>query len=684
MDHTYLVNVMRKMGFGDRFIFYIQTLYEGAESLIKVGGSLASPFSFEKGIRQGCPLSGLLYTIAIEPLLVTLKKTLSSYALRIPGTDNVCPVSAYADDVTVFITSDSGFIAVENAYALFSRASAACLNTKKSQGLWVGRWVGRSGSPLNFMWNSEGLPFLGVHLGNTINYMRQNWRNCRDKLIKTFASWSRLTYSLSFKGKVLIANQLAASKIFHCLTALSPPENVINELQNILVDFVWSKKRHMLKKTILYEQPDRGGLGLVCLRARILSFRFGFLQRFFNLTSHPTYLFMKYFLRQYCKLGYDYQLFHMKINPKFFVSLPVFYSEILRAWMVSGARVGTQSISFNHVANIPLTCFLFSNNTDDGSRPPAWLLPHGAKLVRHLFDPLSGLWIDAHTLQALFKGPRPPSLRLLHRELQSLRLAITREFPCWFNERGCRPSALRDLPSLRSFPLVAIEFCLPGLGSGNKASSKAFYRLFVNTIHEPSGNESHWHRVGYLGKTTKLQWTLIYNLPTSKKEGDTQYKLFHNILPPVTVLHHINSDTFSQYCGWCEDSLGTTEHLFIKCPAIQPALHLLSVLLNRLFPSLPLTFELYWSLVPCGRGRSREAVRLANFLIISLKCVIYTMFRTNNFSNPCIIWQHRLKSRILYEFHYYCLCHDIVSFCKKWSHSDALFRFHDSSLVWRF
>ena len=153
------------MGFGKSFISYIKSLYEGAESLIKVSGSLTLPFSFEKGIRQGCPLSGLLYTIAIEPLLSALRKTLPNHALRAPRNDQFCIVSAYADDVTIFITSNDGFKLVEEAYTTFSRASAACLNTKKSQGLWVGQWIGRADSPLNFSWNSEGLPFLGVHLG---------------------------------------------------------------------------------------------------------------------------------------------------------------------------------------------------------------------------------------------------------------------------------------------------------------------------------------------------------------------------------------------------------------------------------------------------------------------------------------------------------------------------------------
>ena len=113
VDHGYLINTMRAMGFGEVFFSYLQLLYSGSESMIKVCGSLTSPFPFEKGIRQGCPLSGLLYSIAIEPLLNKLRCNINKSGFKLPDTEKYCSVSAYADDVSVFVTSDEGFVAVE-------------------------------------------------------------------------------------------------------------------------------------------------------------------------------------------------------------------------------------------------------------------------------------------------------------------------------------------------------------------------------------------------------------------------------------------------------------------------------------------------------------------------------------------------------------------------------------------
>ena len=52
VDHVYLFSTMRAMGFGDRFISYLELLYSGAESLVKVCVSLTAPFLFEKGIHH--------------------------------------------------------------------------------------------------------------------------------------------------------------------------------------------------------------------------------------------------------------------------------------------------------------------------------------------------------------------------------------------------------------------------------------------------------------------------------------------------------------------------------------------------------------------------------------------------------------------------------------------------------
>ena len=680
VDHGYLINTMRAMGFGEVFLSYLQLLYSGSESLIKVCGSLTSPFPFEKGIRQGCPLSGLLYSIAIEPLLNKLRCNINKSGFKLPDTEKYCSVSAYADDVSVFVTSDAGFVAVEETYDLFGRASAACLNTTKSKGLWAGSWVKRTDRPLGFEWNSEGLKFLGVHLGNNSSYHQLNWKNCTDKLKKTLTSWKNLSLSLSLKGRILIANQLAASKTFHSLATLPPPDHVLDELQRLIIVFVWPTKKHLLKRRLLFQTPDKGGLGLCCLRARTLTYRFTRIQKFLNNYPHPSYLLLSHFLQNYQNLHFDFQLFFIKTDPISYVSIPTFHSEVLRAWAASGAQIIIAHDNVSHVLNVPIHSCIFSSLSADDEPDWSRLLACGIRQIRHILNTESGRWLDAGDVIGPTCRTRPLSTRLLNRHLLRFRSVVIRLFPTVFDHRGLVQSS--HLPvniALKPDPPLGIKIMTNV--NGISAPSKEIYHHINHNINElPDNERTHWHDVGFLNKPNEINWKEAYELPSSKKEGDVQFKLFHNVLPSLPVLHHMNSN-INPECGWCGER-GTIWHLFILCPSIQPTLTLLHTLISRLLPDVPLNFNIYWSLIPHARRRDKQAVRIANYLIVSCKNVIYYLYRTGHFVNPYVIWLQRLKNRILFELFYYRLNCNFNDFEQKWGINNTFFMIVDGELTW--
>ncbi len=69
VEHRYLWQVLAGFGFNPGFIAKIRALYSDIASVLKINGGLSAPFNIERGVRQGCCLSGMLYSIAIEPLL---------------------------------------------------------------------------------------------------------------------------------------------------------------------------------------------------------------------------------------------------------------------------------------------------------------------------------------------------------------------------------------------------------------------------------------------------------------------------------------------------------------------------------------------------------------------------------------------------------------------------------------
>jgi len=79
----------------------IEAMYRDIESILKVNGGLSAPFRIQRGVRQGCAMSGLLHSLAIRPLLHKLRTELSGFT--IPYCNVTLHLSAYADDVVVFI-----------------------------------------------------------------------------------------------------------------------------------------------------------------------------------------------------------------------------------------------------------------------------------------------------------------------------------------------------------------------------------------------------------------------------------------------------------------------------------------------------------------------------------------------------------------------------------------------------
>ncbi len=57
----------------------IKVLYCDIESILKVNGGLCSPFKIQRGIRQGCAFSGMLYSIALEPMLNRIRVELDGF-----------------------------------------------------------------------------------------------------------------------------------------------------------------------------------------------------------------------------------------------------------------------------------------------------------------------------------------------------------------------------------------------------------------------------------------------------------------------------------------------------------------------------------------------------------------------------------------------------------------------------
>ena len=142
VDHRFLAVVLETALFEPKFRKWISMLYHNPQAAVQGNGRRPDAFAIERSVRQGCPLSPLLYVLTLEPLLRRLRDERTRPALR--GITQASSVQAkiftFADDITVFVSRRLDIIAVKMAVEKYEKVAGAKVNFDKSEGLRLGAW----------------------------------------------------------------------------------------------------------------------------------------------------------------------------------------------------------------------------------------------------------------------------------------------------------------------------------------------------------------------------------------------------------------------------------------------------------------------------------------------------------------------------------------------------------------
>ncbi|KAH9246911.1 hypothetical protein BASA81_015519 [Batrachochytrium salamandrivorans] len=103
---------LQNMGFPRRTLAFLKALYTSSSARARAGSLLSDPFQYREGVRQGCPLSGLLFNLFINDILDGVAP------ITVPGLPrDTNPIRGlmYADDVAVFADSEQSLLAASTA-----------------------------------------------------------------------------------------------------------------------------------------------------------------------------------------------------------------------------------------------------------------------------------------------------------------------------------------------------------------------------------------------------------------------------------------------------------------------------------------------------------------------------------------------------------------------------------------
>ena len=160
IEWHYLEKVLTHFSFGPNFLQWFKTLNADISSCVLNNGHASCFFSINRGVRQGCPLSGFLFVIGLELLARAIKRDNLIKGISIGKKD--IKISMYADDTTVFVRDLDSITHLLNMLEKFASISGLQINTSKTEALWLGLWKNRQDTPFNFNYPQDPICALGV------------------------------------------------------------------------------------------------------------------------------------------------------------------------------------------------------------------------------------------------------------------------------------------------------------------------------------------------------------------------------------------------------------------------------------------------------------------------------------------------------------------------------------------
>ena len=610
VDHNFLRKILRRFNFGPDFLAWFDILYSNAFSCTQANKFLSAPFPISRGVRQGCPLAPLLYVLYVEVLASAIRKNPLISGLTLGSTS--IKVSLYADDITLFLTSDASFDALHQTLTQYELASGAQVNPDKCQGLWLGSNRFRSDTPLSYHWSSLSIKILGINFTPENDFI-PDWHAKTVALKKTLTLWKQR--SLSLKGRVIVANQLAMSKLSYlarlapCPGSLASPHrrrspmssNYLRQIHDAVCDFLWNGKQARIDFNVLCLPVSLGGLNAPHVERKLRSLRLTWLQQLFSPSVPGKWrIFMSHFLDRYNNLLLAENLFKTFLNPNASSSahLPPFYTQLLRDWVALTDNKRPLTTNIDHILNEPL---FFNPHIVDNSpdRPttyltrPNWyprIAPKSLNLIQDLcYGVVPGFHSDPQLVELTGYRNVPPLVRRI---------------------RSCLPAVWTTaITSQEGHPARNDIAFFASTDSGlarrpvfvSQTSSKAFYISLnthpLSTLIEDSSLAGTFIYRDWDAYYPNLRWEKIfrrmYNDHSDKPITDLQFKLIHNggIATRLFMFTKRVLNFTSPTCLRCAELPETIRHLFLNCSGLRPLRQLLADYISRLVPAVPHSWD---------------------------------------------------------------------------------------------
>uniref|UniRef100_A0A096LX15 Reverse transcriptase domain-containing protein n=1 Tax=Poecilia formosa TaxID=48698 RepID=A0A096LX15_POEFO len=257
----YLFQVMEKFDCRNNFVKWVKILYNNPSAEIITNKNISRSIKINRGCRQGCPLSPLLFTLAIEPFAIAIRSHPHLSGITVGPTEH--RISLFADDVVLFISKlNQSLQIILEIIKSFSGISGYKINRTKSSILLLNanEKISPSLGVLQFKMVNE-FKYLGIHISPDLEWVAAtNYNLILNEVDNSFERWMSLPMSMIGRINTIKMNILPKLLYIFQNVALPPPPEFFSQIKKRMLRFLWNNRKSRLRLSLLYLPYDRGGL----------------------------------------------------------------------------------------------------------------------------------------------------------------------------------------------------------------------------------------------------------------------------------------------------------------------------------------------------------------------------------------------------------------------------------------
>ncbi|OJT08309.1 LINE-1 retrotransposable element ORF2 protein [Trametes pubescens] len=297
IDHHYLWATLEHLNFPANFVNTVRHLYANAVSCVIVNGMKSRSYKVWRGVRQGDPMSCLLFDFAIEPLACALRAS-TLRGILIPGDAERLIATLFADDTTVFLGEGDDYATALIPTDIWCRAARARFNLEKTEVIPLGtqehraqvlatRCLHQGAAPIpdnvHIVADGEAVRSLGAWIGNHAEAAAP-WNAMIATMRKNLEHWNRGKPTLL--GRKLAVDLEVGGRTQFLAKAQGMPKMAEDTITRMIANFMWSGDVHpRIDRGTLYAPVVQGGLNVLNVGARNDAIDLMRLKDYLNLTK---------------------------------------------------------------------------------------------------------------------------------------------------------------------------------------------------------------------------------------------------------------------------------------------------------------------------------------------------------------------------------------------------------------